>query len=271
MSKIKKAVSKEVIQQTIIENHKSTFPSRFKFLQAHNGVRSGMLQVLLGVSGAGKSSLFKTMIVDSAANEKVLVWLSEESVVEYQVAMCGVPGAYNNLKNVYFVEEKELDEWVVKDHKVFIQYFKDTIIESGCTAVFVDNVTTSMIYSDDIGVEQQSKNAMALSKITKELGVAIVCVTHTKKHVTDNQAMVMTKEDVRGSNKIVMLSEYLWIMQRFISGNVIYPIIIIDKHRHHAIKDKYYLLEWVEGCYQHDAKIKFELVTKIFKSRNRLG
>jgi len=268
---LKQSVSYEAIEKEMRENTRQIYPSRFMFLNSTRGIRPRMLSGIMGTTGSGKSTLTKTMIVDAAKKEKVMVWLSEETVTEYQIGMHKVSDSRDSFKNICFVEEKNLDAFYLNDHETFLEYFKDLVVESGASLIFIDNLTSSNLYSDDIGPSGQSKTAVFLSKITKDLGVGIFFVAHTSKKIVDNQPMLITKEDIRGSQKITILAEYFYIIQKFTAKEKIYPLLNIVKHRHHNITNKFFLLGYKKDSYEFDQQIDFSLVNKIFKNRDRLG
>jgi len=268
---LKDSVSYDEIEKEIRENTKQRFKSRFEFLNCTYGIRPKMLTGIMGTTGSGKSTLTKTIIVDAAKSERVLVWLSEETVTEYQIGMHKLSDARESMKNICFVEEKNLDEYFTKTQDAFLEYFRDLVVESRASIVFIDNLTSSFFYSDDIGPSGQSKSALFLSKLTKDLNVSVFFVAHTSKKIVDNQATLITKEDIRGSQKITILSEYFYILQKFTTNESVYPLIHIVKHRHHAVDSKFYLLGFEKGAYQFDRKVAFEIVNKIFKKRDKLG
>ena len=267
----KQAVSMEEINAKMKENDQMIFYSRFNHLQVMHGIRPQMTHGILGTSGSGKSSLLKTYIVDAARNNKVLIHLSEETILEFQVAMHKIPDAMKSMKNMLFMEEKNFDDYFLSDQDAFLSYFREMVIESGVKLVFIDNVTSSLFYTDDIGPSGQSKTALYFSKITKELKVAIFYVAHTSKRIVDNQSELITIEDIRGSAKLPIVSENMFILQKFVSGDRIYPIMIVAKHRHHQVDNKFFLLQYTDGAYTGDSSIEFSLVNRIFKQRNKLG
>jgi len=267
---LRPALENNEINDAIVKNNKVYYPSKFLFLNAINGIRKGNLNGFIGTTGSGKSTLIKAIIADTAKHSKVLVWLTEESISEYQpkINQCIEDERY--LKNISFIEESSLPAWCFGEQDAFFSYLKRLLVESGAEVMFIDNITSGFLYSDDIDVSGQGRSAIFLSKIAKELGVAIVYVAHTKKNVNDTYSGLITKEDIRGSQKISIVTEYLFILQTINSNRQRFPVIIISKNRHHQIEDKYYILKFADGVFQKDKKIDFELVKKIFSARERL-
>ncbi len=255
---------------------KCYYPSNFAHIMATRGIRPAQLHGLMGTTGSGKSTLAKSIIAEVSEYTTTLIWLSEETVKEYQ---SGIKRAaillgldYKKcLANLRFIEEKNLDEFFVKNQSDMFQMFEDMIIESECQVVFIDNMSTSNFYSDEIKVAGQNKTSVFMSKITKKLNVAIFYLIHTSKPIHDNMDRLITKEDVRGSQKLPIMSEYFYVFQKFTVNEQVFPIIRIDKHRHHRVKNKFYLLGYDKEAYRFDKQIEFEELNKIFLKRDRLG
>jgi len=251
------------------EMDEMSHPSRFSFLMAVKGLRKGCLNGFIGTTGSGKSTLLKTIIADSS-NEKCLVWLSEETAKEYQVKIQRALKEKDNIKNIYFVEERELESLDNKIQEVFLKKFEKIVYEIRPKIIFIDNITSSNFYSDDLSPAQQGASATFLSRLAKKANIPIVFVAHTKKGVNDTYSGLITKEDVRGSQKISIITEYLYIIQTFSSRGKKYPLITISKNRHHEVDDKYYVLGFHEGIYKFDKMVDFEIVKKMFRARDVL-
>jgi len=145
------------------------------------------------------------------------------------------------------------------------------VVESEAEVIFIDNLSTSFFYNDVVGIFGQSRTAKFLSSITKRLGVAIFYIIHTRKDIQDNMHKLISKEDNRGSTQIPIVSEYFYILQRFTIDGRIYNVLKIDKHRHHEIDKRFFLLGFEESHYKYDKHITFETLNKIFMRRDRLG
>jgi predicted AAA+ superfamily ATPase len=104
---IKPPVSDFEIEMHSKLKDRTEFPSRYQFLKAHNGIRPNCLHGLMGSTGCGKSTLVKCIIAEAASGKRVLVWISEENVVDYQELINVLDKSV--LSNILFVEEKEID------------------------------------------------------------------------------------------------------------------------------------------------------------------
>lgn len=265
---LKKPATKEEIEAQKIVNNTIFIPSRFKFLTAHNGVRPRTLHGLISNTGAGKSTLIKSIIAEVAKYKKILIWISEESVAEYQVLINQL--SEEILENITFVEERSIPEHVKENQKAFFNYFVEMVTASGARMVFIDNITTSVFYNSRFGFFGQTKTCEFLLNFVKKV-CSVFYVAHTGKHVTDNYNKIVTPEDMRNSSELPMQTEYLYIIQKFTSEGKIFNILRNAKHRHHDSAAGYFSLAYEKGCYVGDGRIDAEMVNYIFQLRDYLG
>lgn len=261
-----KPYSQDEIDASIRFHEKEHFPSRFKFLQQVKGIRPNSMMGLLGTPGSGKSTVTKSIVADTAQYSKVLVYLTEEEVKDYQILL-NVLGT--NLDNVVFLHEKNM---LISSNMTLEQmklYFEECVAASGANVVFFDNVTTSRMYEGH-SVKQQGEMASFFAQLCEKYGISIFYVCHTKKDVTDNQGSLIEGEDVRGSNQLFQQSQYFFILQNISVNNDLFPMLRIRKHRFHEIKNKFFLLVYKDSMYQCDRSIDFEYIADIFKQRNQL-
>jgi thymidylate kinase len=266
---LKKAVSDFEIDIHRTAKKKVFVGSRYEFLNAHKGIRPNGLHGLMGSTGSGKSTLIKCIIAEAAVQRKVLIWLSEETVTEYQEMINSLDSSV--LENLYFVEEKEISEEFKLNQSDFFEYFEQMLEQSGCEIVFIDNVTTSAFYNQRYSLNGQMRAAEFLRDIPKRKSVAVFFVAHTHSAITDNYAKVINAEDIRGSKELPLNTEYLYILHKFTQNDKQYNIIRVAKYRHHEEAAGWYALKYEKGSYIGDSKIPFTLVNKIFKSRDFFG
>lgn len=253
---------KELRDQTI-------YPSRYEFLKGHNGIRPNCLTGLMSSTGVGKTTLLKCVIAETANHgKKIMVWLSEETVVEYQELISFLDKAC--LKNIVFVEEKEIPDDFKNTQERFFEYFEQMVEESGCDIVFIDNVTSSAFYNQRYGIVGQNKSAEFLRGFVKRV-CEVFYIAHTKSEITENYSKVIHAEDIRGSKELPLMTEYLYIIQKFTSNGKQYNCLRVVKHRHHEGAAGWFSLAYENRSYIGDAKVPFNLINKIFKSRDYLG
>jgi energy-coupling factor transporter ATP-binding protein EcfA2 len=265
---IKGPASDFAIQMYSDQKSEVHFPSRYEFLKGHNGLRPNCLIGLLGTSGSGKSTLLKCIITEASEGKRVLVWLSEESVMEYQELIQYLDKRV--LRNIVFVEEKEIPGEFKESHQEFTEYFEQMVDEAEVDIVFIDNMTSSAFYNSRFGFRGQNKTAEFLSSFVKRK-CAVFYVAHTSANITDNYNKVINTEDIRGSKELTIVTEYLYIIQKFTTNDKIYNVLRVAKYRHHEGAAGWFALKYEARSYVGDSKVPFELINKIFKSRDYLG
>lgn len=259
-----KPYSQEEIDESILFHTKEFYPSRFNFLREVCGLRPRTTMGLLGTPGSGKSTLVKSIITDTAAFTKVLVYLTEEEPKDYQILLNVLK---TNLDNVVFLSEKRLFNTGMSLEQMKL-YLQEAILSSGCNVIFFDNVTTSIIY-ESLGVRGQGEMVSFFNKIAEDNDLCIFFVAHTKKDVTDNMGKMIEGEDVRGSNQLFQQSQYFFILQNISINSSQHPVIRIRKHRFHEVRKKFFLLGYENSFYKYDRAVDFELIADLFKQRNK--
>jgi predicted ATP-dependent serine protease len=267
-SPLKRAVDKFEIEMHSKLKDRMEVPSRYEFLKGHNGLRPNCLHGIIGTTGCGKSTLFKCIIAETAAEKPVLVWLSEENVVEYQELINFLDEEC--LDNIMFVEEKEIAESYKVNQDVFLEYFEQLVEESGAEFVFIDNVTSSCFYNQRFGFSGQNRSAEFLRNFVKRK-CSIFYVSHTSTNITDNYGKVINSEDIRGSKELPIVTEYLYIIQKFTTNDKQYNVLRVAKFRHHQEAAGWFALTYENKAYIGDSRVPFNLINKIFKSRDYLG
>ncbi|MBE9542542.1 MAG: hypothetical protein IMF01_09505 [Proteobacteria bacterium] len=266
---LKGSASDFEMQMYIELRDRTVYPSRYEFLKGHNGIRPNSLTGLMSSTGAGKTTLLKCIIAETALHgAKVLLWLSEETIVEYQELLYFIDKSC--LKNIVFIEETEIDEQYKDTQENFFAYFEQMVEESGADIVFIDNVTTSNFYSQVYGIAGQAKTATFLRSFTKRV-CEVFYIAHTKSEITENYSKVINSEDIRGSKELPHRTEYLYIIQKFTSNGKQYNCLRVAKYRHHEKAEGWFSLAYENRTYIGDAKVPFNLINKIFSSRDYFG
>lgn len=268
---LKAAPSIESIAKSEQIHKLSLWDTRFAFLRATYGIRPACLIGLMGTTGTGKSTLIKAIMADSCEDHKILVWLTEEPIAQY---VGGIKKSKQTAKfeNVLFFHEDDLAESTKESLDSLLFYFFEKIIESGTRIVFLDNITTSALYASHFGEKGQSRVIDELKKFCHKNKITIFYLVHTAKTVSDNSGKLIQGEDVRGSNKSFIMSDYFYILQRFEVGARFFTFIRIIKHRYHPdLKQKYFILNFMDGHYYSDSFAEFAVINKAFLDRNYLG
>ena len=268
MSLVKRSASKSEVKKFKEEVAKQYAESRFKFLNVHMGLRPGMAHGLLGTPGSGKSTLVKSLMSDTAEKMKVLAYLSEETIVQYQLKLEQL-GC--KMDNVLFIQEKDFKTIGFEGSldKLLLYLFEE-IAAAGVGAFFFDNLTTSKIY-EALKPAQQGYFFTRIQTFCEENGIIFVYVAHTKQGISDNHRSFIEGEDMRGSAYPFTQSPYFYIFQRFSIGTKVYAFVRVRKRRFHEIEQETYLLNFKEGVYVDDVPLEFEKLNNFFKQRNHLG
>lgn len=259
-------------EQTEIDFHneqskKMFFASRYKFLQATNGMRPGCLHGLLAPSSMGKSTLARGIISDSAEGCKVGIILSEETPLEYAAGFSAQKECieWGNVKfaiegdiaTMYPSKEEQLDAIV------------SFAIENDIRVLFWDNITTGSILGDSV---HPSQMAALLDRLKKNLflnKIALFFIAHTNKTVKTEQNHQFQGEDVRGSAQYYMKSDYFYTLQTKTKNNEKITFVKIAKHRFHQPRFTHYILEFIVNKYTRDLPVPYSTVQEIFEKENK--
>lgn len=252
------------------------FNSIFSFLKAHNGIRPSSLHGMIGTKGSGKSSLIKNLIIQCAMQDRVMVWLSEESNTQYFGNVFKFIGdeVYETIKNrTSVISERQMPikhGKAIKDHRENLELLKDCVFHDNIKVLFIDNLTSSFLYSGT--PEQQSMTADFLTTLCKESGIAVFYIAHTKKEITNNYSRLLTGEDIRGTDRVPINTEYMYTLQRYDTQDKIITILNIVKCRDYITNGDLYSLIYDKEfmTYVRDVSISFDAFKEIFKQRNKL-
>jgi ABC-type iron transport system FetAB ATPase subunit len=250
------------------KNREIHFHSSLGFLNAHNGLRRGALHLAMATTGAGKSTLVRTLVRDVLFHPKndisVGVWLSEESTDDYKAQIAyGIP-SHPRLEKAYILSELE-----VKQNKklAFIEWIKFYLPD----VVIFDNVTTSYFYNDKTAKEQ-GEFILLLKELAIEHNFALVIIAHTDAKATDTMGRLINLNDIRGSKNLPNLVEFAYILQRFEIGTSYFSTIRVEKSRSQELVHKLYQLHYEPRLrsFRGDTAIEFASFKEMYGKRNKL-
>jgi hypothetical protein len=243
-----------------------SFPSNMNHLRDHNGFRPGELHALVGVKGGGKSTIFRTWIMECLFHDKkVYVRLSEESARDYQdeiVETLGRVMPVDGLTKLKVDSELELQHdqhgaQYFDDLKICLRTFQADIL-------FLDNFTTSEL--SDCPVMLQGKNAKSLRLLAQRLNIPIIVATHTVKGFKKDT--IATGDDARGSMTLINTAAYVYSINVIFGHSQKPTILFVDKARHHSDSNKsFYKLDYNKqtGIFTQDKKLLKSELGQILK------
>lgn len=250
------------------EKHKKMFfASRFRFLQAVNGIRPGCLHGLLAPTSMGKSTITRSIICDTAESAKVGIILSEETPIEYSA---GFKSQKENVswENVKFLIEDDVCKvFPAKSEQLdAIVYFA---IENDIKVLFWDNITTGSILGDSVRPNQMAELLSDLKSKLFQNDIALFFVAHTNKGVKTEQNFQFQGEDVRGSAQYFMKADYFFNLQTKTKNDEKISFIKIAKHRFHQPKSNHFVLEFIVNKYTRDIAVPYSKIQEIFEKENK--
>lgn len=247
------------------------FPSKFNFLNEHKGLRPGEMHMIMSTSGAGKSSLVRSIMIDLAKNNKILLWLSEESEKSFYdyVAINGIPNGH--VKNIHL--HSEVDDVSLDDtgrHGV-IKRLQEKINEVRPAVVIFDNITTSQAY-EDLKISEQVATVTTLKRMSNRTGLPFLLIAHTKGEINMFNQGLISGNDIRGTKGVINKLEYLYVFQKLSIANSYFNFIRIEKHRTQPVDKTFFALEYSvkTGGYVQDWAIDFDILKENYAQRNLL-
>ena len=250
------------------------FPeTRFGFLNGHYGLRRKRFHVLGASTGIGKTTIARAIIDDMAKTEKVMVWNTEETKENFEIAMIKSGKGDETARNISFYHESEECKGVdSKNIEEFKRILSMAIVNSGCSILIYDNITTSSFYPDKDS-DQQGRFIRAIREVAIEYNIAVFAIVHL--HPIPDHEIVSAKH-IRGGKKVSIEAEYLYLMSSFIvpaAGELGQDIkqgyLVVEKDRHGDTQRNLYFINYdyrikeVTG----DTKKNFNQLIELYKKR----
>jgi KaiC/GvpD/RAD55 family RecA-like ATPase len=267
-------VTREQIGELKEKSKKVFFKSSFSFLNCHRSYRPGAMHLLIGVSGGGKSTATRSLMLDvieENPDKKVLIWLSEESKEDY----------FTEFAQDEIIDFKVFENMtIISEIDIIKKYgdikpsdlFKNLEVQiPNYDIVFLDNITTSNFYAHG-NPREQTQVVLKLKGFCSANKKPLVIMAHTAGGVTENNTKILDPNDIRGNKTIVNVSEFLYILQMFQIGESRCSTIRIQKHRSQNVDNRFYRFVYssMRRRYTHDVRIQFSEFKKLFKMRDQL-
>ena len=243
--------------------------SRFQFLKKQDGLRPMCLHVLLGTAGSGKSTLSKTIILDVAKEERVLIWLTEESKNDFLLGYLKLPGARESLANLAFVEEESLSDRYTQNWDGIVTMV-NIAIDTHKPALFVmDNITTSVVY-ESMKIAEHNEFIRYLKFTSKKKQFATLIIAHTGKGIVDSNRRLIGLGDVKGTSALENKAEYFYVYQRICIADQFYPFVRVIKSRYHQNNASFFLKfnKFTSG-YESDNEVAYTQLESWFTDANK--
>jgi len=259
-----------VAKARLVESKKMLIKTALKFLLEHNGFRPAAMHLIIGLSGAGKSTFFRTVGIDYQINkeghDRAGIWYSEESENDFEVhfVKTSMAEAYFLNKDINFYSE--VDGWESKkaDFAKLEKMFKESDI------VFFDNLTTSSFYEGSYN--EQVYFLRKLKGLVKKYKKPLVVFAHTDSKAKEGAKALIEQNDIRGPKTICNLSEFVYILQQFHVGSEIKSTLRIVKNRGQEVETKVFFLNYDKksSTYNDAVKLPFSQFKMFFEQRNKL-
>lgn len=261
-------------ERRLEQSHGQQFYSAFNLLNEHNGWRNGKLHLFIGPTGAGKSTLTRTLLMDSLmgkgkdSSHFVGNWLSEESEDEFitEINEIKIP---DSLACRLFIQSEQDNSY--ETIEAWMMALKNFVDENKLSILFIDNITTSQFYMD-AKPDVQGRITRALKRLAQVCNIPVVIFAHTSAEVTETHPKLINVENIRGSKNLPNMVEFSYIIQPFYYEGERHNFIRIAKHRGQHIKErlfKFYYYERVK-IFGKDEHKSFESFKQLFNKREKL-
>lgn len=208
-----------------LDRVQSVFPDVNKYL---GGFEMGMLTILTGKNGSGKSTYLGNEILNfGSSGYPVCIYSGELPSIMFKrwltLQACGskyLESKYDNIKGeeIYYVPKNikdKINEWYygkfklidlksgVATDKQLLEIFKQAHYKFGCKVFVIDNLLTTFFTSQerDLNIKQTVFIAEC-SAFVKQHNSHMIIVAHPRKTMHN-----VTKEDVGGSGNITNLAD----------------------------------------------------------------
>ena len=245
--------------------------SKFEFLKEIKGLRPEGFHLILSTTGAGKSTLVKSILRELLTKVRVHLWLTEESIKDLNLAIAR--GAFTDLmlRNLT-VDSEESNELKAIKGKALIDFFENRVRETKAHVVLLDNISTSSFYMNE-RPDAQGEIAKRLKFIGQATGAAMVIVTHTDGTLNEVNQNLISENNVRGGKTIANLAEFMFAIQRLKVKEDIFTFVRILKCRSHSIDRRIFQMSYEKntGLYGKDYFVNWETFKEVYNARNQLG
>lgn len=237
------------------------------FLLSISGWRRGTVNVILGTTSSGKSTLVRSVIADALSkNSKVRIscFLSEETSGEYSLEL------FKAFRNTSF--EKRIDFYSEQDCENETESASQlsTAFADGNEIIIYDNITTSNLYNSKTP-QEQGTFTNRLKQAAKKTNKALIVIAHTN-NVEKMAGKLVNSSDIRGSKNLSNIAEFFFINHQVSANENLYNYLQIEKHRGQDPSGKFFMLRYDKktNIYKTDLKVTFSDFKEMYKQRDKL-
>jgi energy-coupling factor transporter ATP-binding protein EcfA2 len=254
------------------EANNQRFFSAHGLLNEHNGWRDSKLHLFIGPTGAGKSTLTRSLLLDClvGTNNKFIagLWLSEETTSEFITEINHVKIPDHIGDRVVVESEQEME---FKTCNNWLLSLKSFIEKNNLDILFLDNITTSIFYND-ADSKEQARIARALKKLAQIMDIPIVILAHTSAEITETYPRMINLENIRGSKNLTNMVEFAYIIQPFFHHGEKHVFIRIAKHRGQDVQNRIFKFYYYcnQKIYGKSEPKPFDQFKELFNKREKL-
>lgn len=236
------------------------------------GLHKGKLHVLMSGTHAGKSTMVRTIVVDLVNNikkgEKVLVWLSEESVSDFFSQISHAEYNTSFSENVDF-DSEILDEGSRGPRENY-QVLEDYMKSGAYDVIIFDNITTSAFYTE-LKTAKQGAMVRHFKTLAKNGNFALLMVAHSATG-SNLSGKLLSPDDIKYSRQISNLSEFFWIIQKFTIDDEYFSFLFVEKHRGVETVNRIFYLGFCKDnrVFRSIQKVSFSDFKESYLKRNKL-
>tara|TARA_R110000787_G_scaffold269388_1_gene376191 strand:+ start:1458 stop:2285 length:828 start_codon:yes stop_codon:yes gene_type:complete len=264
-------LSEDNAARLIQKNKNRDFLTNLNVFKNHNGLRLNCLHLLTAPTGVGKSTFVRTMVIDFIINnsdKKILLWLTEETKEDFEQAMAhGLPRNFKYKDVLHVMSEQSLG--VNETGEDVKRYVSEAVDYYKYDLVILDNVTTSKLYLESGGKNQEYAAAWLKSFCKNDL--ALFVIAHTGSGVANSSGKLIDENDIRGNKTLPNLVEFMYVLQPFYVGEKLYQVITLFKSRNQDKHGRFVGLTYLpETKTFRDEFIPFDKMKEMFSMRNQL-